>query len=506
MRHYFRFAALLGVLVILVGSLLAAILIAPGGVQAALQATAPPTNTPRATIPPSNTPRVTATEAATVVPTQPAILPTPTLYYPDVVTHSEQVTAIPTPMNRVRAVDDNGTPYNVLNVLLLGHDGDVVPDDPNFHTDTMIVVSVNRDTNTVSMLSLPRDLFVYIPNFGMGRLNQAYAYGETIGWTDGGWGMLAQTILYNFGIDVHYYAMIDFEAFETIIGTLGGVTVAVDCPIQDQLCTGPGCTDGIAGNETDDDYELYTLPVGVYDMDGELALWYSRSRDNTIDFDRGRRQQQILRAIWTRAKDLGMITQLPNLWSDITSVVQTNFPLSEALTLVPLALSIQPNDIENHFFRKGAETVAWQPPAGPYAGAYVQLPGPNGGMNLLLDDFMSPPTTNRLRLENPAIQIYNGTVNENWDLVATDRLVWEGFAPQAMGHRDGDYPQTVIIDHTGSSKGSSLNDLVRLLNVAPNNIQLEPDPNRTVDYEIVLGSDYNSCVDRQWVAPKETGG
>ncbi|WP_162909341.1 LCP family protein [Aggregatilinea lenta] len=505
MRHAFRFAALLGLLIVLVGSLFAASLITPGGALAALQATIPPTNTPRATIPPTNTPRVAATDPATVVPTQPAILPTPTLYYPDVVTNSEQATAIPTAMPRLRAVDDNGNAYNVLNVLLLGHDGDIVPTDPNFHTDTMIVVSVNRDTNTVSMLSLPRDLFVYIPNFGMGRLNQAYAYGESIGWTDGGWGMLAQTILYNFGIDVHYYAMIDFEAFEQIIDTVGGVTVAVDCPIQDQWCTGAACADGVAGNETNEDYELRTLDVGVYDMDADLALWYSRSRANTLDFDRGRRQQQILRAIWARGKDLGMIAELPSLWDQMTSVVQTNFPLSEALTLAPLALTIQPNDIENHFFRKGAETVAWQPASGPYAGAYVQLPGPNGGMNLLLEDFISPPTSNRLRLENPGIQIYNGTANENWDLVAQDRLIWEGFAPQAMGHRDGDYPQTVIIDHTGSSKGSSLNDLVRLLNVAPNNIQMEPDPNRTVDFEIILGSDYNSCVDRQWVAPKDTG-
>ena len=198
-----------------------------------------------------------------------------------------------------------------------------------------------------------------------------------------------------------------------------------------------------------------------------------------------------------------LISQLPDLWDQVTSTVETNLPLSEALTLVPLALSIQPNDIESHFFRKGAETVAWQPEIGPYAGAYVQLPGPNGGMNLLLQEFLSPPTANRLRLENASIAIYNGTANESWDVVAADRLTWEGFAGQAMGPREGDHPQTIIIDHTGSSKGSSLGTLVRLFNVLPQNVQIEPDPNRTADFEIILGEDYNSCVDRQWVAPQE---
>jgi LCP family protein required for cell wall assembly len=484
-----------------------AVPLASGSASAALQPTIPPTNTPRGTPIPTNTPRVAPTEAATATltpsptvtpsetPTEPPLLPTPTLYYPpDYTPKQPQPTAIPTAMPRLRSLDENGQPYNLLNVLLLGNDGEVEPGQP-FHTDTMIVVSINRDTNTVSMISLPRDLFVYIPNWGMARLNLAWGYGESIGWTDGGWGMIRQTILYNFGIETHYYAMVDFDGFQKIIDGLGGVTVAVDCPIQDQICTA-NCTDGIAGNEN---YDLYTLPVGVYNMDGEQALWYARSRKNTIDFDRGRRQQQILRAIWAKAKASGLITQFPSLYSQLTQVVQTNMPLDAILPLIPMALSIQPNDIENHFFRKGIETVAWSPDGVQN----VQLPSPDGGMNRLIENFLLPPTQNRLRLENARIQVYNGTSNESWDLVAADRLVWEGFAPQAMGPADQtSYPDTVIYDYTGTSKGSSLNDLVSLLNVNPKDIQVQPDPNRTVDFRIILGANYNSCVGRQWVAPK----
>jgi LCP family protein required for cell wall assembly len=493
------FSVIAAVIVLLVAA-------AAGGASAAPQATVPPTNTPRATLVlPNTAPTATETltpsptpvpsDTPTDIPTEPAFLPTPTLYYPpDYTPRQPQPTAIPTAMPRWRSLDENGQPYNLLNVLLLGNDGEVEPGQP-FHTDTMIVVSINRDTKTVSMISLPRDLYVYIPNWGMARLNLAWGYGESIGWTDGGWGMIRQTILYNFGIETHYYAMVDFDGFQKIIDGLGGVTVAVDCPIQDQICTA-NCTDGIAGNET---YELYTLPVGVYNMDGEQALWYARSRKNTIDFDRGRRQQQILRAIWAKAKETGLIPQFPSLYSQITQVVQTNMPLDAILPLVPMALSVQPNDIENHFFRKGIETVAWSPDNVQN----VQLPSPDGGMNRLIENFLLPPTQNRLRLENARIQVYNGTPNESWDLVAADRLVWEGFAPQAMGQADQTtYADSVIYDYTGTSKGSSLNQLVSLLNVKPENIKVEPDPNRTVDFKIILGASYNSCVGRQWVAPQ----
>ena len=275
------FAALAGALA------LGALLLPEGGALAFQQPTPLPTNTPRATAIPTNTPRPVEqaqppapTETPLPTATEPVFLPTPTLYYPpDVPIRQQPATAIPSPMPRLRALDPSGTPYELLNVMLIGHDGALLPSDPNFHTDTMIVVSINRNTNTVSMISLPRDLFVYIPNWGMSRLNQAYWYGEAIGWEDGGWGMLRQVVLYNFGIELHYYAMVDFNGFQEIIDTLGGVTIAVDCPIQDLKCTGPACTDGIPGNEGRG-LRAYTLPVGVYEMDGDEALWYARSRRN----------------------------------------------------------------------------------------------------------------------------------------------------------------------------------------------------------------------------------
>jgi hypothetical protein len=133
----------------------------------------------------------TATESATLIPTPtPTLLPAPaltttprplpTLLIPaDPIVQQAGGTAVPT---RVSTIDRHG--YDLVNILLLGVDDEVTGDNI-LRTDTMLIVSVNRTTGTVAMLSLPRDLYVYIPNGTMNRLNVAYYVGDAIGWTDG---------------------------------------------------------------------------------------------------------------------------------------------------------------------------------------------------------------------------------------------------------------------------------------------------------------------------------
>ena len=121
---------------------------------------------------------------------------------------------------------------DLLNILLLGNDGEIT-NDGFLRTDTMIVVSINRTAGTVAMLSLPRDLYVYIPGWTMQRLNLAYIHGQAGGWPGGGFGLLRQTLLYNFGINVHYYAMVNLTGFKAIVDAVGGVDLAVDCAIED---------------------------------------------------------------------------------------------------------------------------------------------------------------------------------------------------------------------------------------------------------------------------------
>ena len=377
--------------------------------------------------------------------------------------------------------------YNLVNILLLGGDDEVTSDN-YLRTDTMIVVSVNLDTGTVSMLSLPRDMFVYIPSGTMARLNVAYFIGDNIGWKPGGgFGLLRATIFYNFGINVHYYARVNFTGFEKIIDTLGGVDVGVDCAYQDYYPV-----DNIDPNAPlEENYYLRTLDVGYYHFDGFDALWYARTRKVSDDFDRGRRQQQILRAIWHKARDTGQLANLPTLWSQLTDVVDTDLTFDDMLKLLPYALNIDISKIENFQFIRTYHTTPWQPPNGEY----VQLPVYDT-MRPLLEEFYQPPTASQLALSGSSIAVYNATGKENLDLVATERLRWEGYNAVAMGTPEGDVnlPHTGLIDYVASDKGSITLDLAHILNIHTDNMSAQPDPNRSFDYAVMLGADYNSCT------------
>jgi LCP family protein required for cell wall assembly len=445
----------------------------------------PATNTPPAiveptAIPATETPLPTETPAVSATPR-----PLPTLLMPgNVDPRIVPPTAIPT---QVPPVDRRG--QDIMNVLLLGNDGELT-EDGYIRTDTMIVVSVNRSAGTVSMLSLPRDLYVYMPGWTMQRLNVAYIHGESSGWTDGGFGLMRETLYYNLGINVHYYAMVNLTAFKTIVDALGGVNIAVDCALQDYpLYEAEVPAAAFRANEDG----LMTLPVGYYHMNGPEALWYARSRGNSSDFDRGRRQQQVLRAIWRQARDSGQLASLPQLWAEASQYIQTNMPIEEVITLVPLALNLDSNRIESFTLRRLYDTTPWQPPSGDF----VQLPVYEHILERLTDMY-TPPTDSQLAREGASIAVRNGTTLDSLDIVAAQSLGENGFVAIPNGLADNtDYAQSVLIDYTGTSKGSSRNEIARLLNIPSENIRVEQDPNRTVDFEIILGSNYSACNSTQ---------
>ncbi len=453
-----------------------------------------PTATATATEMPTNTnvPTVTATPTVTETPI-PAVTDTPTVVAPE-------LSVLPTPLlprsvEPGTLIDGIEVPtavplvqrdYNLLNIILLGTD-DELRTDGYMLTDTMIIVSINRDTGTVNMLSLPRDLFVYIPttNGTMQRLNVTYGLGEAIGWTGGGFGLLRQTIFYNFGINVHYYAQVDFGGFRDIVDLIGGVNIAVDCAYEDYPLIGAELPDGMRRTTEDG---LWALDVGYYDMSGAQALWYARTRRTSSDFDRGRRQQQLLRAIWRKASETVNLTNVNDFWTQGLNIVETDMGLNDVIGLLPLMLNLDVSRIESYTFIPTYHTYSLT-----VEGANVQ------GINYdvvqqLMQDFYRPPSQAQLVQQGATIAVYNGTQNSLWDRVAAERLQWEGFLGFAAGEApDGSTDQTIIIDHTGQQKGSSLNELVRLLNVSVDNVRVEPDPGRASDFTVIVGTDYNSC-------------
>lgn len=449
------------------------------------------TNTPAGNQPvPTETPQPEATPLTEQLPAATATFaPLPTiLYLQEPQTSGNAPTAVPTAFP---IIDRKG--QNLLNILLLGQDNEVTGDNLA-RTDTMIIVSINRDTNTVSMLSLPRDLYVYMPgisaNGGMNRLNVAYGVGNALGWDGGPFFYMRQVILHNLGINVHYYALIDLSGFAELIDTIGGIDISVDCAIQDYQIFGAKVPEGAI--LSDAEALQYTLPIGFYHMSGEEALWYARSRGNSDDFDRGRRQQAIIRAAFRAVIAQGLltdVTQLPQLISGGLDAVETDLRAEDILGLIPNALQVDPSSIESFRLIRTYHTTPWQPPDGQF----VQLPQP-GPLLDLMNDFYTPPTSSQVALRASRIRILNGTENNQWDRVAADRLGEVALLAYAGGRYEATSEQaTWLIDYTGSERGSLTPEIIKTLRINPANVRVEPNPNRDVDYEVIVGADFNPC-------------
>jgi hypothetical protein len=283
---------------------------------------------------------------------------------------------------------------------------------------------------------------------------------------------------------------VDFNGFKQLIDTLDGVEVAVDCPLRDYRLARPNLDPNNILN-----YQMFTLPIGMHHMDGSLALWFARSRETTSDFERNRRQQIVLRAIWQKIQRLGLLEHLPTLWDRLTGIVQTNLTLPDVLGLVPVALAIDGSRMHSYFLGP-AQVKDWV----TSDGAQVLLPLPDA-VRHVVTLLYTPPTANQLFAERPTLEIYNGTPNRDWDKVAASRLIWEGFAPDSKGQADADtYSRTLVYDYTGGAKPGSLAALLRALNGQARDVIDAPDPNQSVDFKVILGASYNACTSSSWLA------
>ncbi len=426
--------------------------------------------------PPTNTAVLSSTETpSSVPPTAPSASPsppsTPTEEGPGTLPtaipiDTVQVGGIPTPVPLLEQ------PAETVNIVLMGTD----TTQGSWRTDTLIVVSVDPNLPSVSMLSIPRDLLVYIPGWKMGRVNTADYHGERVGYPGGGPGLVKATIEYNLGIRVHYFARADFQGFVTILETLGGVDVVADCELHDTF-PDPAAP----GGATDID-----LLPGVHHLNGKQALWYARSRWNTSDFDRGRRQQRVLRGAFAQVKQLGLLPKLPELWDELIQTVQTDISLETALWLAKVASRLEAGTAIKSRFIDNTVVQPWR----TAEGAAVLLPihervGP------LVAEALAPPDTARARQGVARVEVLNGTNWPNWAVLAADRLLWEGFDVVSIAAAERtDYQRTTVIDYTETDKGSPVNYLSAVLRVDEADIQKAETSSEDVAFRVVVGANY----------------
>ena len=365
---------------------------------------------------------------------------------------------------------------NVVHILLLGLDW--TWDLSSQNTDVIMVAAINKDTKQVSMLSVPRDLWVYIPGNGWNRINVAHKIGHRTGYPGGGPGLLAEVLRINLGIPkIDHWARIDFTGFARVVDVLGGVEMTVACPVN--LRYKP---------PTSDTEEERILEPGVHQMDGATALRYVRTRRGTSDFDRARRQHQFLKAMWNQFKSPDIILKIPSLWSALSDSFQTDMNLGDVLALAPIALDLKPQNIRSLYI--GVNQVD---PWITADGWQVLLPLPDR-IQPVVARLYAPPSAseNQVANENARIQLRNGTYRWQLAQIAADQLRWEGFNIVDTGLADNpNYEQTKIV--VFNEKPIALEQLVRLLQVQPENVIRQIDPNQPADIQVILGNDYDPC-------------
>ncbi len=363
-------------------------------------------------------------------------------------------------------------------------------------TDMLMLVAVNRTRGTASMLHIPRDYWAFVPGFGMHKINQAFYMGETHEVEGGGIEVLRQTLEYNLGITVDYYAAIDFNGFLGVIDQIGGVRIPVDCIIQDYKLKSRELDKRVADN-----YELFTLPIGVHTLDADTALWYIRSRITSSDLDRGRRTQDVLRAVWRKVRSENMLTTLPALWDSISRYLLTDLTLTDLLGYVPFALNMDADRIEQYRFKMGTHIQNALGPAPDYQS--ILAPIDREAVAELVEDFLTPPTRNQITLAGLRIEVINSGGVNGMATVAADRLSQEGFSPTISAESTHYRDFTAIYDFTGQERGSPIPTFQRLFRVTADGVITQPDPNRTVDYKIYVGNTYSvwACT-RNVIQPK----
>jgi LCP family protein required for cell wall assembly len=202
-----------------------------------------------------------------------------------------------------------------INILLLGRDAQ----NPIYsgNTDSITILSIDKKTKKVALLSIPRDSKVNIPGHGMDKINAAYG--------DGGINLTVTTIENFLNIHIDYYVVIDFEEFKSIVDTLGGINVNVEPQIAA--------------------YRPELGQAGVKKLNGDQTLLYARFRqDNEGDIGRVHRHQKIIAEIVKESLEPSNLPKLPSILNQLRENTHTNVPIYDSVMLGKLLMDFDINN------------------------------------------------------------------------------------------------------------------------------------------------------------------
>jgi len=434
--------------------------------------TPPPTwtLTPTWTPSPTFTPRPTSTPTPTQTPTPlPPRRPTAVTVVITVTPSISTTYAIPTAVPRYHISED------ALTIALLG--SDQRPDWTHWNTDAIQYLVIYPNIPSVTVLSIPRDLYVYIPGYKLSRINVADMVGTLNNYDGGGLGLLNQTMLYNLGITADYYVKVNFQGLKTLVDALGGIDIPVHCRVHDYW----------PYPDENGEYQIITLEPGIHHMNGQLALWYARTRKTSSVFARETRQQQVLEGMWHAAKAADVFSLLPSMYEQYGDMTQTDLGWGNILTLGSLAAQIDGTDVR--LINIGPQQVkSYVTPQG----GFVFLPKWDE-ISQIIDQAMLPPASSRAARSVVQIEVWNGTGHGDWDQLAADRLYQSGFTPIISPADRRDYAHTSIQVYGTHTKGTGLSVVQEVFHISDQYVSFLDEDRGSIKLRFIIGADYQTC-------------
>jgi len=212
--------------------------------------------------------------------------------------------------------------FDNISILIMGIDSSNIRNNAeNARTDSLMVATLNKEKKSVKLLSIPRDSYVYIPEVGYStKINHAHAFGGTKG--------TIETVENLLDIPIDYYVKVNFEAFIDVVNALDGVTVNVPFEFKEQ--------------DSKDKAGAIHLYPGEQKLDGEKALAFARTRKVDNDIERGKRQQQIIKAIMNKATSVSSVTKYDDMIKAVGKNMTTNLTFDDIKSLIAYGTSGKP--------------------------------------------------------------------------------------------------------------------------------------------------------------------
>jgi len=333
-----------------------------------------------------------------------------------------------------------------MNILVAGYDSSI--NGPP-RADTIIVASVNLDTNNIGLLFIPRDTRVKVNGHGYDRINASHAYG--------GIDLLKETVEDFLNIKLDYYVETDFQGFAEIINLIGGIDITIEKPLH--------YVDKAGGLYID-------LPAGNVHLNGEKALEYVRYRGTRGDIGRVARQQKFIQAVMEKAVSSKVLLNLPSIYKEVMDSVNTNIPLKDVTPFAKLAKKTNLNNLKT-------EMVPGRPEYINRASYWIPT---EEDLKIMVNNLIR--SKEYIQNDQYQITLLNGNGVSGVAGEAAEELEKYGFNIKEVANaKDFNYQETIIYYQNGNKKvARGLKDVM--------GGKIEKNEEIEVDFQIILGQNF----------------